>query len=72
VPLAFQSWESRRCIDRDRDRADLQTRSRPATARRLVVCRVIWPQGRRLASRYICFRIEPEVRSCSPEVSLFG
>jgi hypothetical protein len=38
VPLAFRSWESRRCIDRDRDRADLQTRSRPATAPPLLVC----------------------------------
>jgi hypothetical protein len=38
VPRAFRSWGSRWCIDRDRDRADLQTRSRPATAPRLLVC----------------------------------
>jgi hypothetical protein len=38
VPRALRSWGSRWCIDRNRDRADSQARSRPATAPRLLVC----------------------------------
>ena len=40
MPRAFRSWGSRRFIDRDRDRADLQTPSRPATTPWLLVCGV--------------------------------
>jgi hypothetical protein len=53
-------------------RADLQTPSRPATTPRLLVYGLSGLKAERqtIASRYICFGIEPEVRSCSPDANL--